>query len=206
MANVCLTTFCVKGNSESLAAAHHLIKEASDCSHAGQWIPTMLREVNIVPEKEAYRCELSYLSDIEDGEFFFDTESAWVPEVDPFLAAINAIDPELVVKYYAEEECMEIYETNDRDHEYFKEYVVHFYRLDFNFTDERWEQFEEQCERWLSQTHYSAKELKHALQRLLDSDSDSLQELIATVYERYTDNSDSEMAIDIHRVETTEGD
>ena len=70
-------------------------------------------EEEIVQEKMRCRGEVTWMKMRNDGKLYINTDTAWIPMLQPFLKMIEKYAPDSELTYYAEELGCEIICTND---------------------------------------------------------------------------------------------
>lgn len=144
MPNWCYTRITFHGNKTEIEDFHEKIdkwtsEEFAENGFGPNWLGNILHRVGlsdrIDSEENRLRCRgsVGYVEDVEvcsdnDATFYIDTETAWTPMLEMWVATIKALKYETIgFSYLAEEPGMCVYEIYDPYGDYDESYYVDTY-------------------------------------------------------------------------------
>lgn len=209
MANICTTTIYVEGKKESIEKLDKLFDDticnannltAIDSSRSN-WIGNLLLNCGIKPKQ--YDTHRAFIDDygLDDSTFYILMESAWDDKMDAMNAVFNSVDENLKPYYFAEENGMEYYVSNDVENKYFGDYYVEGYAENYDLARKSGElkRFRELIG---ETTFFTERELKVALGKLLHDPFTKLDKLIEKIEacEEY-DPEKTGIYLGVHKIE-----
>lgn len=181
MPNWCFTDCAVIGDDKELKSLYKIMKRleakkepSTENDFGPTWLGCLVEALG-EDYKNVYCRGWWEGLEMEDGMITFFVESAWSPSTEVF-DFIQKKFPSLKVLYYAEEEGMGIYQTNDKDAFHFtSRYIAKVNTDKDDYEEEYFEQVEDAYE-WISEKLdvkiSSMEELKKLDEQLQENDYD----------------------------------
>lgn len=152
MANYCSNSIHLSGKKKLIAKLWHIVKNCTLSKNKS--VQNLLRIHGYTSAKaETLADGRDWIMDVDtkihkgaNGEYHFNvyTETAWSPHMEPWFDLIKKKYDNAIRLLYISEECgMEIYQTNDKNAEVWKDKYLIDYRLDFDSSCEYFESKEE---------------------------------------------------------------